>query len=134
MKISKKIAASIAGVLLLGTALAGCTTAADNASYNLSQEADNFKIEREIVFYNGITGEYIQSIQGFCSITDAGSQLEVVCREGEDAYTKDFLGLSDNVTYFALQTEAKDVSLYHRKIFIRPETVIPDFEFDAGRQ
>lgn len=131
----KKIHAVVA-LAAIGTALTltGCTTPADDASYNLSQDAENFKIEREIVFYNGVTGEYIQTIQGFCSIEDGGGQLEVTCKEGENAYTKDFLGLSDNVTYFALQTEASDVSLYHRKVFIRPETIIPDFEFEVGQQ
>lgn len=114
-------------------ALAGCT-AADTASQNLSADADNFKIERSIVFYNGITGEYMLTIEGFCSINDGGDQLEVTCKEGEDKYTKDFLGLSDNVTYFAQQTEASDVSLYHRKIYFRPETVLPDVELDAGKQ
>lgn len=130
-KLHAIVPAVIAASLL---ALTGCTTPADDASYNLSQEAEAFRIEREIVFYNGVTGEYIQTIQGFCSIEDGGGQLEVTCKEGENAYTKDFLGLSDNVTYFALQTEAKDVSLYHRKVFIRPETILPDFEVDLGKQ
>jgi hypothetical protein len=130
----KSLALSLTGIALAGVALAGCSTSADTASYNLSQDAENFKIEREIVFYNGITGDYIQSIQGFCSVEADGGKLEVTCKEGEDKYTKDFLGLSDNVTWFALQTEATDVSLYHRKVFIRPESVLPEFELQVGQQ
>jgi len=129
-----KIAAGLALAAGAMIGLAGCTSAADNASYNLSQDAENFKIEREITFYNGITGEYIQTIQGFCSVEPEGNKLEVTCKEGEDKYTKDFLGLSDNVTWFALQTESADVSLYHRKIFVRPETILPEFELEVGQQ
>ena len=52
-----KFAASI--VALAGIALAGCDNDASVASRNLSQAADNFEINRRIVFYNGITGEYM---------------------------------------------------------------------------
>lgn len=132
---NNKIKAAVAGVVAAGAlVLTGCASSADTASYNLSEDADNFKIERSITFYNGITGEYMMTIEGFCSLTDEGHQLEVVCREGEDAYTKDFLGLSDNVTYFAEQKESADVSLYHRKVYFRPETILPEIELDAGRQ
>jgi len=50
-------------VLLAATPLillSGCSDA-DIASKNLSKAADNFEISRRIVFYNGITGEYMLS-------------------------------------------------------------------------
>ena len=47
--------------------LAGCANDAQVASYNLSQAADNFKINRRIVFYNGITNDYMLTIEGLCS-------------------------------------------------------------------
>ena len=39
--------------------LAGCQKDADVASRNLSNAADMFEINRRVVFYNGITGEYM---------------------------------------------------------------------------
>ena len=55
--------------LLLCTAvLVGCSADADIASRNLSREADMFRVERRIVFYNGITDSYMLTIEGKCSL------------------------------------------------------------------
>ncbi len=48
------------------------------------------------------------------SIEDQGNQLEVTCKIAPNAFKKHFLGLSDNVTYFAEQVETADVSVYLR--------------------
>ena len=89
--------------LFIGLVFTGCGTDADIASKNLSYEADRFNIDRRIVFYNGITNDYIFTIEGKCSIKadKIDKQLEVTCKVAEDKYKKHFLGLSDNVTYFA---------------------------------
>ena len=101
-------------------------------SDNLSKEADSFQVLRRIVFFNGITDTYLLEIEGFCSITDEGNQLEVVCKVGEDLYTKDFLGLSDNVSYFAEQLDPKGVDPYHHTVIFRPETIIPDVDLQTS--
>jgi hypothetical protein len=98
------------------------------ASSNLSQAADNFQIERRIVFYNGITGEYILVIQGRCSIYDDGDQLEVTVKTGPNSYKKHFLGLSDNVTYFAEQIESSEVDVYHYNVVFKPSVIIPTIQ------
>ena len=68
MKIITKLAA-IAAVATLGlVGLTGCTSDADMVSENLSTDAEQFKIQRQIVFYNGITGEYLLEINGRCSV------------------------------------------------------------------
>lgn len=111
--------------------LAGCT-AADTASHNLSEAADNFEVNRRIVFFNGITDTYLLEIQGYCSITDEGNQLEVTCKVGDDAYKKHFLGLSDNVSYFAEQLESVDVDEFHYRVIFRPETIMPDIDLQTS--
>ena len=59
----KRIA--LIGVLVAATiGLTGCVDDAQVASRNLSKAADNFEVPRRIVFYNGITGEYMLSIEG----------------------------------------------------------------------
>ena len=98
--------------VLLPLLLVACEDDAKVASRNLSKAADMFEIERRIVFYNGITNEYILSLEGRCSLLDQGNQLEVTCKTGPDSYKKHFLGLSDNVTYFAEQTEGDNWSQY----------------------
>ena len=99
------------------------------ASYNLSKQADMFEIDRRIVFYNGISGDYILSITGKCSIEDQTKQLEVTCKTSESSYKKHFLGLSENVTYFAEQLESKNVSTYHYEVVFKPQTILPDIDF-----
>src|SRR5688572_31757663 len=104
---------SVVSALVAGAIVTGCSSDADVASENLSKEADSFNINRRVVFVNGITDQYLLEITGKCSITDEGNQLEVTCKVGDDAYKKHFLGLSDNVTYFAEQLESANVSRYH---------------------
>jgi len=130
----KKVATSLA--IIAGTAgLAGCNDA-QVASRNLSKAADSFEINRRIVFYNGITGEYMLNIEGRCSINvdKKDSQLEVTCKTGEKDYKKHFLGLSDNVTYFAEQVEGANVSTYHYRVVFKPQAIIPDIDFRGSTQ
>ncbi len=89
----RKLMASITATV----ALAGCTDA-DVASRNLSKAADQFEVNRRVVFYNGITGDYILSIEGLCSLgnKDTDGRLSVTCKTGAETYKKHFLGLSDN--------------------------------------
>lgn len=122
----KKIAMIPAALAAL--TLAGCQDDADTASYNLSKAADNFEIVRRVVFYNGISGEYMLEVTGRCSIKDQGNQLELTCKDGPDAFSKHFLGLSDNVTYFAEQVGSVDVSVFHTRITWKPQAIIPDVD------
>lgn len=121
-------------LLLAAVALGSCQRDADVASYNLSVAADQFEINRRVVFYNGITGGYMLVIEGRCSIEDQKSQLEVTCKLGPEEYKKHFLGLSDNVTYFAEQIGVADASLYHHRIIFKPQTIIPDIDFRGSAE
>jgi hypothetical protein len=121
----KQIAITVAAL----AALAGCVDDAQTASYNISKAADNFEIDRRIVFYNGITDTYMLTIEGRCSIEDQTTQLEVTCKIDRDAYKKHFLGLSDNVTYFAEQLETADVSVFHHRVTFKPQSILSDIDF-----
>jgi hypothetical protein len=115
--------------------LSGCNDA-DVASQNLSKAADQFEINRRVVFYNGITDGYILSIEGLCSLGNdsTSSDINITCKVGPNAYKKHFLGRSDNVTYFIEQLESADVSTYHYRVVFKPQTILPDIDFrgDAG--
>jgi hypothetical protein len=128
----KKKLLVIFGVMTL--ALAACSEA-DTVSDNLSQDADSFKIERKIVFFNGITDKYLLTIEGLCSLgnNDSAKELTVTCKVGEDQYKKHFLGLSDNVSYFVEQTDAKFEDPYHYKVLFRPQTIVPDIELQTSK-
>jgi protein involved in sex pheromone biosynthesis len=124
------------GVIVLGAMtmlLSACTSEADTVSSNLSKSADSFEVERRVVFLNGITDKYLLSIEGLCSITDEGEQLEVTCKVGKDQYKKHFLGLSDNVSYFVEQTDAKTEDPFHYKVLFRPEAIVPDIDLQTSK-
>lgn len=117
-----------ATALAVAAPLAACSRPADVASYNLSQAADNFEISRRIIFYNGITGTYMLTIEGLCSLGnfDKSREVTVTCKTGPAAFKKHFLGLSDNVTYFAEQVEAADASTYHYRVVFNPSVIVPE--------
>ncbi len=128
----KALFGTIAAAVALIT-LTGCDRPADVASRNLSNAADNFEVMRRVVFYNGITGDYILNIEGLCSLgnSDTAGRLTVTCKTGPDNYKKHFLGLSDNVTFFAEQVDSAKVSTFHYRVMFRPQTILPDIDFQG---
>ena len=121
----KTVALTAAIVAALG--LSACSDA-DVASRNLSKAADNFEVARRVVFYNGITGEYMLSIEGRCSKGNdrATNQISITCKIGDGQYKKHFLGLSDNVTYFIEQMDALPVGSNHYVVNFKPTAILPD--------
>ena len=91
-----------------------------------------FKLERRIVFYNGITGGYILTIEGKCSIEGSGGKLGVTCKTGPTTFKKHYLGLSDNVTYFSEQLESVAVSVYNYRVIFKPEAIIPNIDLETS--
>ncbi len=129
----KRMRGMLAMLAAAVAAAAGCNDA-QIASSNLSRAADNFEIMRRVVFLNGITDTYLLSIEGLCSVEDQSNQLEVTCKVGETEFKKHFLGLSDNVTYFAEQLDGARVSAYHYRVVFKPQAIIPDIDFrGSGR-
>jgi hypothetical protein len=115
----------------LALALGACSREADVASYNISQAADNFGINRRIVFYNGITDKYMLEIEGLCSIGKGDSvpkEITVTCKTGPSEYKKHFLGLSDNVTFFSEQLDQAKVSAFHYRVTFNPATIVPSID------
>lgn len=125
----RKIAIAALAALGLVT-MTGCMQSdADVASHNLSKAADNFEVMRRIVFFNGITDTYLMTIEGKCSLgnNDSAGQLTVTCQV-PGGYKKHFLGLSDNVSYFVEQLDAKAVSKDHYRVVFKPSVIIPDID------
>ena len=119
-------------VVLLVLLLTSCSDA-DVASSNISKAADQFEITRRIVFYNGITGEYILTIEGLCSLGnyDPAGSLSVTCKTGANEFKKHFLGLSDNVTYFAEQIEPVGADVYFYRVIFKPSVIVPDIDLET---
>lgn len=131
----KKITIGIVA-LLTATSLTGCgnpfSSDADVASGNLSKAAEQFEIQRRVVFFNGITDKYLLEIDGLCSVETGNSglsgSLEVTCKVGPTEFKKHFLGLSDNVSFFVEQIEGAKVSTYNYRVIFKPDAIVPDID------
>lgn len=124
----KRIFAMILAVGIMAVSLTGCETQAQRVSYNLSQEADNFNIVRQLTVINCIEGDVLFQMTGKLSITadTADNQLEIIV-EDDGTYVKHFVGLSDNVTYVVEDLNLGDntVSKYKYTLNFNPNMWIP---------
>lgn len=129
MKVNKKLITMLVIIVFALFGLTGCAFERDSdvASYNVSKEADSFRVKRRIVFINLRSDTYLFVITGNCSIeTDnTDKQLEVICKVGADKYQKHFLRLSDETTYTVEQLDYSEVSKYDYEIVFKPESIIP---------
>lgn len=116
-------------------AMAACESSeADTVNHNLSKSGDAFDVQRRIVFFNGITDKYLLTVEGACSLDLTSDRaMKVTCKVGSDEYKRHYLGLSDNVSYFVEQTEAKKEDPFHYKVIFRPETIIPDINIQVSK-
>lgn len=81
------------------------------------------------MFVNGITDNYLLSIEGRCSLDHQRDQLEVTCQTADDNHMKHFLRLSNNVTYVAEQIEPAAVDAYHYRVTFKPASIMPNVDF-----
>lgn len=125
-KITKILAAGI-GLTMMSAMLVGCDTQADRVSYNISQQADNFNVIRQITVINCIQGDVLFQMTGKMSINadTADNQLEVTVEDENGSYKKHFIGLSDNVTYTVEDVTDNFVDNYHYTLNFNPNMWIP---------
>lgn len=111
-------------IALLG--MAGCTQA-DKVSENLSQEADNFNVVRQLTVINCLQGDVLFQMTGKLSIyaDTEDNQLEVVVEDENGKYQKHLIGLSNNVTYTVEQKRYEDVSNYRYTLNFNPDMWFP---------
>lgn len=128
----RKLLTTLAIAGLLAGTLSACDTQADVVSENLSKAADEFEINRRIVFVNGITDEYLLLVEGKCSIgnNDTGRYVTVTCKTSDnpETYKKHYMLASDNVTLIAEQLDEAEASATRYRVVFRPTQIIPDVD------
>jgi len=128
MKKNQAFMALIGMFLMFWMGVAGCNTDAQVASANLSKAAEQFEINRRVVFYNGITDKYILSIEGRCSVDFFPDKFTVTVKTGPNEYKKHYLGRADNVFPFVEQLDSSPVNVYRYKVIFKPLSIIPDID------
>ena len=127
MKKGIKLSLVSALVLIMCTVfLSGCSEA-ERVSSNLSKQADNFNVIRQLTVINCIEGDVLFQMTGKMSITadTTDNQLEVIVEDENGTYKKHFIGLSDNVTYVVEDISTNNVSKYKYTLNYNPKMWIP---------
>lgn len=130
----KSILATIAVGAILGAGLAGCSqqSQSDIASKNLSTDADNFEVQREIRGVNTRTGAYLFQVTGRCSISRETQDYVVTCKQGPNDYRKHFLSRSNDTSIVTVQLAPINVDTYHTRIILKPENLIPEIDLQTS--
>lgn len=132
MKKAKYIIGSVALAALLTAGSPGCTSDADMASENLSTAAEQFEVQRRIVVVNAFTDQVVFEVEGRCSIEPTAKQLVAICKHGDNDFRKHYTGIGDNGMWSSFQLDPIDVDVYHTRVIIKPETVLPDFDLETS--
>ena len=123
----KKICAVLSALMLI-VVLVGCSEAS-RVEFNLTEEADNFNVVRQLTVINCLQGDVLFQMTGKMSITADvdDNQLEIIVENDDGNYTKHFVGLSNNVTYTIedLNLGANDVEKYKYTLNFNPEMWLP---------
>ncbi len=130
--LSFKKTTRIAICLIASLIIGGCSTDATVASRNLAKAAEQFEINRRIVFVNVMADTYILSIEGLCSIEDYGSKVSITCKIAPNEYKKHQMGRTQTVTYFSEQLDSSNVSTYHYRVIFKPQTIIPNIDLETS--
>lgn len=116
----KRILALIITIVI--TVLATGCSEAERVSYNLSQQADNFNVVRQLTVINCLQGDVLFQMTGKMSITadTNDNQLEILVEDEYGTYKKHFVGLSDNVTYVIEDVSVNNVEKYKYTLNFNP--------------
>lgn len=123
----KKAAVLFVLAAMITVMLGGCQSEADKVSHNLSKQADNFNVIRQLTVINCIEGDVLFQMTGRMSITAdvEDNQLEVIVEDEDGTYKKHFIGLSDNVTYVVEDLGKNKVSKYKYTLNYNPKMWLP---------
>lgn len=125
MKKIKNIAIStvLGASALIG--LSACSQA-DKVSQNVSNDADNFKVERRVVIINTRTDKIEFVAKGLISVnTKDSKKLVILAKVGKSQYKKDIINLTNNNMYTVEDLSGANVNSYKYEVTWLPESVVP---------
>lgn len=126
---NKKIAA-LAGAALMTIGLAtlsGFANESEKVSYNISKEADNFKVRRRVAVINTRTDKIEFKVEGLISVDTSNSKkLVVIAEVSKGKYRKHLINMTKNNMYVVEDlTEGTKVNKYKYEVEYMPESILP---------
>lgn len=119
-----RIAAAVILILALALIFAGCTEA-DNVSYNVSQEADNFNVVRRLTVLNARTDKPMFELIGAFSFTLEENRIIAIVETGPDEYKKHSVGLTEWTLWVVEDISGAEVDKYRYEVNFLPEQIVP---------
>lgn len=112
-------------IFSLSIGLVGCTEA-DKVSQNISLQADNFNVYRQLTVVNQRTDTVIFQMRGNFSITkESDGDLAVIGEDDNGQYYKHFIFLSSEISYVVEQLDSNSVNKHKYEINFNPDMIIP---------
>lgn len=115
----KRILGIMMVMVLCAVLLAGCSQA-DNATLQLKEDADEFKVVRRITVINLRTDSILYEIEGRISYeVEADGDFSIVAKVGEKSFKRDTIGVGEagnGITYIVEQIEPLEEDPYHYEI------------------
>lgn len=127
----KKFAMVLIAIPLMFS-FAGCESAADTASRNVSTACENFECPRRVTGINGITDNVLFTVEGFCSYETGGETYDITCKEPDGKINRTTMAKSDNVTIIVTPLAGVDADTFHSRIIFRPERIVPNFDLSTS--
>ena len=123
----KRIVVMLLAICLLATGLVGCTQAS-KVSHNISNEADNFNVVRQLVVINAVTDQPVFELIGKFSFELEADRIIAIVETETGVYKKHSIGLPEVALWYVYDVSGADVNTFQYKINFQPESIIP-FEF-----
>ena len=124
-KLRKLTALLLVLICFSAIALTGCRES-ERVSYNLSQEADNFNVTRQLTVFNTRNSDILFQMTGNFSIEkEADGDLAVIGENPNGTYYKHFVLMSRDITYTVIDIGTTTVDRYQFTINFNPNMAIP---------
>jgi len=121
MKTTMKSITAVLVTAFLMAGIAGCTEV-DKVRHNLSDEADNFNIQRRLSVINNRTDTVVFEMEGtFALDTSERGELEVTCEVAKGVYKRHFIHVSDETIYVMEDISGANSDPYHYELNFLPE-------------
>lgn len=121
----KRIVSIVLLIVMVATLITGCTEA-EQVSYNVSQEADNFNVTRRITVINMRTDKPIFELIGNFSLQNSTTnELEVIVESEKNVYRKHYIYLNDWTMYVVEDVSGAYVDKFHYEVNFLPEQIVP---------
>ena len=117
-------AAAVILILVMTLIFTGCTEA-DNVSYNVSQEADNFNVVRRLTVLNARTDKPMFELIGAFSFTLQENRIIAIVETGPDEYKKHSVGLTEWTLWVVEDISGAEVDKYRYEVNFLPEQIVP---------